>query len=417
MGRAARAQTAPVNVEALQTAEIAERSPGHSSPKTWATSVKKPVAVVAVENLDQFDGEISSFGEQVDFGGTQHVKEKSRNDVGEKEEEEGLCHYERVSVDLQGKISSDISVDSGLGTLERQNAYEGEEEEEEETEVESSTDSDFEEDDTDGMENSQLYENIEKCLHENLDESGPVYENMEALTLENPSLRRRPTRRTEKKGSYRLVGRMQERLESLREEQVEVERAVHCNDLVVDDLCYQLSRCAPETEVERFRLHVSECDSVTQLLLGLVTRLAKVEKEVEEWKGQEERKRRRKNGRNREKENGRSYGRWERRRDSEYESGRNRESDYNEEEERKLMMRREVLMEQLQEARWLKQNIEKRSKKVEQGVDHWLGPGCLARYRHCLAEKERLAHERREVKDRLRLGVRQLGELQQTILI
>ena len=106
--------------------------------------------------------------------------------------------------------------------------------------MESSTDSDFEEDETDGMENSRLYENIEKCLHENLDESGPLYENMEALTLENPSLRRRPTRRlcssassaasplptsslkirTEKKGSYRLVGRMQERLESLREAQV-----------------------------------------------------------------------------------------------------------------------------------------------------------------------------------------------------
>ena len=31
MGRAARARTAPVNVEALQTAEIAERSPGQPS--------------------------------------------------------------------------------------------------------------------------------------------------------------------------------------------------------------------------------------------------------------------------------------------------------------------------------------------------------------------------------------------------
>merc|ERR1719209_2348029 len=101
-------------------------------------------------------------------------------------------HYERVRIDVQGKLSSDISVDSGLGTLERQNAYEGEEEEEEETEVESNTDSDFEEEDTDGMENSRLYENIEKCsLHEN----APLYENMEALTLENPSLRRRPARR------------------------------------------------------------------------------------------------------------------------------------------------------------------------------------------------------------------------------
>ena len=84
---------------------------------------------------------------------------------------------------------------------------------------------------------------------------------------------------------------------------------------------------------------------------------------MEEWKGQEERKCGRKIGRNREKENGRNLGRWERRRDSECESGRNCESEYNDE-ERKLMMRREVLMGQLEEARWLKQNIEKRSKKV-----------------------------------------------------
>ena len=63
--------------------------------------------------------------------------------------------------------------------------------------MESNTDSDFDEDDTDGMENSRLYENIEKCSHENLYESGgPLYENMEALTLENPSLRRRPARRS-----------------------------------------------------------------------------------------------------------------------------------------------------------------------------------------------------------------------------
>ena len=89
---------------------------GHSSPKTWATSFKKPAVVVAVEEkLDRFNGGITTFGEKVNFGGTQHVnanneKEKLRNNVGEREEE-GLCHYERVSIDLQGKISSDISVD------------------------------------------------------------------------------------------------------------------------------------------------------------------------------------------------------------------------------------------------------------------------------------------------------------------
>ena len=72
--------------------------------------------------------------------------------------------------------------------------------------------------------------------------------------------------------------------------------------------------------------------------------------QVDEWKGQEEREGRYTGG---------NRGRWE----SEYESGRNCESEYNEE-ERSLVRRREVLMGQLEEARWLKLNIEKRSKKV-----------------------------------------------------
>ena len=89
--------------------------------------------------------------------------------------------------------------------------------------VESSTDSDFdeEEEDTDSVESDRLYENIVKrsktivkggnsglggpLYHEEGNGGnggplydgegngdGPLYENMEALTLENPSLRRRP---------------------------------------------------------------------------------------------------------------------------------------------------------------------------------------------------------------------------------
>ena len=66
--------------------------------------------------------------------------------------------------------------------------------------------------------------------------------------------------------------------------------------------------------------------------------------QVDEWK--EERKNN--------YENGRKRGRWE---------GSECESECNEE-ERNLIRRRDVLIGQLGEARWLKQNIEKRSKKV-----------------------------------------------------
>ena len=76
--------------------------------------------------------------------------------------------------------------------------------------MESSTDSDFEEEeeDTDSIESDRLYENIVNRSKKTVENGnggernggnggGPLYENMEALTLENPSLRRRvrPTRR------------------------------------------------------------------------------------------------------------------------------------------------------------------------------------------------------------------------------
>ena len=86
--------------------------------------------------------------------------------------------------------------------------------------MESSTDSDFEEEeDTDSVESDRLYENIVNRSKKTVEErngglggplyheegnggngGGPLYENMEALTLENPSLRRRPrpTRRFDK---------------------------------------------------------------------------------------------------------------------------------------------------------------------------------------------------------------------------
>ena len=85
--------------------------------------------------------------------------------------------------------------------------------------VESSTDSDFDEEekeeDIDSIESDRLYENIVNRSKTKVEggngvggplydqegndgnDGGPLYENMEALTLENPSLRRRqrPTRR------------------------------------------------------------------------------------------------------------------------------------------------------------------------------------------------------------------------------
>ena len=78
---------------------------------SWA-AVQKPVAVAVEEKSARLvRNEIISDGEK----GAKHVSEnpgveKSRNIVVEEEESLG-SHYERVSFDVKGKLSSDISVD------------------------------------------------------------------------------------------------------------------------------------------------------------------------------------------------------------------------------------------------------------------------------------------------------------------
>ena len=73
------------------------------------------MAIAVDDKLTGLGNEIISDGEKVDSRGTQHIRknhevEKSRNNVGEEEESLG-SHYERVRIDVEGKLSSDISVD------------------------------------------------------------------------------------------------------------------------------------------------------------------------------------------------------------------------------------------------------------------------------------------------------------------
>ena len=83
-------------------------TPGHS----WA-AVQKPMAIAVEEKSARLvRNEIISDGEK----GAKHVSEnpgveKSRKNNMVEEEESLGSHYERVSFDVEGKLSSDISVD------------------------------------------------------------------------------------------------------------------------------------------------------------------------------------------------------------------------------------------------------------------------------------------------------------------
>ena len=90
-------------------------TPGHFSPIAWAT-VQKPVAIATEEKSSRLNSKITNASENFDSKGTEQARkkgesEKPSDNIGEEEEEGGLCQYERVSSDKDGKLCSDISVD------------------------------------------------------------------------------------------------------------------------------------------------------------------------------------------------------------------------------------------------------------------------------------------------------------------
>merc|ERR1712098_754831 len=141
---------------------------------------------------------------------------------------------------MGGNLSWETSLDSGLSTLERQS----------ETDTE-----------------ANLYENIEIIREEAEREGG---ENV--------------------RSAVKLVGRVKRKLERLRERQVEVDTALKDNEFIAEDISCKLALTAPEKEVAKYELQVREWDEVTYLLLGLVTRLAKMEKCVDQCEDCEERR-------------------------------------------------------------------------------------------------------------------------------
>ena len=68
------------------------------------------------------------------------------------------------------------------------------------------------------------------------------------------------------------------------EKQFEIETKIVTNDTIAEDIATKLSYFASGREREKFLLHVEEFDSVTCLILGLAGRLAKAEENILEQK-------------------------------------------------------------------------------------------------------------------------------------
>eukprot|EP00092_Neocalanus_flemingeri_P003346 GFUD01003584.1.p1 GENE.GFUD01003584.1~~GFUD01003584.1.p1 ORF type:complete len:566 (+),score=179.34 GFUD01003584.1:53-1699(+) len=198
-----------------------------------------------------------------------------------------------------------------------------------------------------------------------------LYENCGPFMQENtlPTLERiQPM--TSKKTPAELLDRMRDKIRDLVEKQFEVDYAIVVNEMIAKDIATKLSYFANEREVEKFSLHVEEFDSVHCLILGLAGRLAKAEQNILE------------------------------------------ESDQATEQLGAAERKREKLAAQLSEAQWIKDNIDRRARKVCRSIERYLGDEDLEKFKLFMIEKEKLISDSKELSDKMRLSKKQLIELE-----
>ncbi|CAG9763064.1 unnamed protein product [Ceutorhynchus assimilis] len=171
-----------------------------------------------------------------------------------------------------------------------------------------------------------------------------------------------------------LVGRLDKKLEVLRGEALIVSDECKINDELGISVENYINRVASPQEVAKFRLHVEEVGKITSLLLGLSGRLARAENALMTME----------------------------------------EADP----ERVILeSKRDKLQDQLEEAKKLKECIDKRSIHVSNILYKYLNSEEYADYDHFINMKAKLIMDSKEINDKIKLGEEQLGALKETLII
>ncbi|XP_023342076.1 uncharacterized protein LOC111711846 isoform X2 [Eurytemora carolleeae] len=166
-----------------------------------------------------------------------------------------------------------------------------------------------------------------------------------------------------------LKSRMRKRIEDLENEKKNVELKTIENERLGSQLSTQFQLYADTKEIKQFSVHIQELGSVSCLILGLVCRLAKVESTL-------------------------------------------KESNFSDNlEEFQVRERRDRIFQQLEEARWIKRSIDKRSNRVECCVEKYLGYEGLLSYQEYIRWKLDYLTETRELEDKLELSRRELRRI------
>lgn len=173
---------------------------------------------------------------------------------------------------------------------------------------------------------------------------------------------------------HELINSLSKKLQVLREARESLQEDMQDNNALGEEVETTVQAICKPNELEKFRMFVGDLDKVVSLLLSLSGRLARVENALNSL-----------------------------------------EEDAPLEERRTLMEKRKLLIRQHEDAKELKDNLDRREKVVYDILTSYLQEENLADYEHFVKMKSALIIEQRKLEDKIKLGEEQLNCLMDSL--
>lgn len=171
-----------------------------------------------------------------------------------------------------------------------------------------------------------------------------------------------------------LIDSLSKKLHVLREARESLQEDVQDNNVLGEEVEATVQTVCKPNELEKFRMFVGDLDKVVSLLLSLSGRLARVENALN-----------------------------------------NLEEGMLADEKHTLTEKRKLLIRQHEDAKELKENLDRRERLVYEILDSHLSEERLADYRHFVKMKSALIIEQRKLEDKIKLGEEQLKCLKDSL--
>ncbi|KAG7228869.1 hypothetical protein INR49_008647 [Caranx melampygus] len=173
-----------------------------------------------------------------------------------------------------------------------------------------------------------------------------------------------------------LIDSLSKKLQVLREARESLQEDILDNNALGDEVEVRVQQVCKPNELEKFRMFVGDLDKIVSLLLSLSGRLARVENALNSL-----------------------------------------EEDATAEERRTLVEKRKLLIRQHEDAKELKENLDRRERVVYDILASYLPEDSLTDYEHFVKMKSALIIEQRKLEDKIKLGDEQLKCLMDSLPI